>query len=186
MRGHHRGPDGRRPRARAALGLGPARGSADVRPAQAAAARDTLELLRPGLAAPRGGAGVRTGAQGVDGRRRLERRERPGTRARTALGSRGDSRAQLESWARDGALGVAVRREAVRAIAYGWVFNRLEPLYGLSRERASSLEALALLDLPAPVAAAVREGQAEQRFGVGQRFARSFEYRMARDAAAGL
>ncbi len=106
-------------------------------------------------------------------------------RLMVVAGSQG-SRAQLESWARDGALGVAVRREAVRAIAYGWVFNRLEPLYGLSKERASSLKALALLDLPGPVAAAVREGQAVQRLGVGQRFARSFEYRMARDAVAGL
>lgn len=101
-------------------------------------------------------------------------------------GSRADNRVELESWARDSALGVAVRREAVRAIAYGWVFSRLEPLYGLSRERARSLDALAALDLPAPVAAAVREGQAVERLGVAQRFARSFDYRMTRDAAAGL
>jgi hypothetical protein len=79
-----------------------------------------------------------------------------------------------------------VRREAVRAVAYGWVFNRWEPLYGLSRERARSLAALAALDLPASIAAAVREGQTVGRLGVAQRFARSFEYRMTRDAAAGL
>jgi hypothetical protein len=32
----------------------------------------------------------------------------------------------------------------------------------------------------------VREGQQVQRLGVAQRFARSFEYRAARDAAAGF
>jgi hypothetical protein len=101
-------------------------------------------------------------------------------------GSRADNCVELDAWARDGAIGVATRREAVRAIAYGWVFNRLEPVYGLNRERARSLEALAALDLPAPIAAAVREGQAVQRLGVAQRLARSFEYRMTRDAAAGF
>lgn len=103
-----------------------------------------------------------------------------------AAGALADNGTELEAWARDPALGVAVRREAVRSIAYGWVFNRLEPLYGLSHERARSLAALAALDLPAPVAAAVRDGQAVVRLGVAQRFARSLEYRGTRDASASL
>ena len=89
----------------------------------------------------------------------------------------------LGSWARDTTLVPAVRREAVEAIAYGWVFNAREPVYGLDSERAGALAALAALDLPAPVAAAVREGQAVQRLGVAQRFARSVEYRATRDQA---
>lgn len=96
-------------------------------------------------------------------------------------GSLAANAAALASWARNTALLPAVRREAVEAIAYGWVFNTREPLYGLGSERADALAALAALDLPAPVAAAVRDGQAVQRLGVAQRFARSVEYRTARD-----
>jgi hypothetical protein len=103
-----------------------------------------------------------------------------------AAGALADTGAELEAWAREATFPVAVRREAVRSIAYGWVFNRLEPLYGLNRERARSLETLARLDLPPPVAAAVRDGQAVARLGVAQRFAATLDYRGARDAAAGL
>lgn len=101
-------------------------------------------------------------------------------------GALADNCAELEAWAREQDLPVAVRREAVRAIAYGWVFNRLEPVYGLGGERARGLAALAALDLPAPVAAAVRDGQAVAQLGVAQRFARSLEYRALRDGSAGF
>jgi hypothetical protein len=103
-----------------------------------------------------------------------------------AAGSLIDGLPTLESWARDTALVPAIRLEAVQAISYGWVFNNREPTYGLSAERGRILAALASLDLPPSVAAAVREGQHVQRLGVTQRFARSFEYRTARDAAAGF
>jgi hypothetical protein len=103
-----------------------------------------------------------------------------------AAGSLADTGPELEAWAREPAFPVAVRREAVRSIAYGWVFNRLEPLYGLNRVRARTLETLAGLDLPPAVAAAVRDGQAVGRLGVAQRFAATLEYRGVRDAAAGL
>jgi hypothetical protein len=97
------------------------------------------------------------------------------------VGSQADNAPALGAWVRDTAVSIAVRREAVRAIAYGWVFNTREPLYGLGRARARTLDAL-----PDPVAAAVRDGQAVQRLGVAQRFARSVDYRATRDAAAGL
>jgi len=101
-------------------------------------------------------------------------------------GALADNCTELAAWARDQRLAVAARREAVRSIAYGWVFNRLEPVYGLNGERGRRLAELAGLDLPPPVAAAVREGQAVVRLGVAQRFARSLEYRGWRDASAGF
>ena len=103
-----------------------------------------------------------------------------------AAGSLVEGLPALESWARDTALVPAIRLEAVQAISWGWVFSPREPTYGLSTERGRTLAALASLDLPPSVAAGVREGQRVQRLGVAQRFARSFEYRAARDAAAGF
>lgn len=103
-----------------------------------------------------------------------------------AAGSLIDGLPTLESWARDTALAPAIRLEAVQAISYGWVFNNRETMYGLSPERARILAALASLDLPPFVAGGVREGQQVQRLGVAQRFARSFDYRAARDATAGF
>lgn len=103
-----------------------------------------------------------------------------------AAGSLIDGLPTLESWARDTALVPAIRLEAVQAISYGWVFSPREPTYGLSAERGRILAALASLDLPPSVAAGVREGQQVQRLGVAKRFARSFEYRAERDAAAGF
>ena len=102
------------------------------------------------------------------------------------VGSQADNAPALGAWVRDTAVSIPVRREAVRAIAYGWVFNTREPLYGLGRARGRALDALAALELPDPVAAAVRDGQAVQRLGVAQRFARSVDYRATRDAVAGL
>lgn len=102
------------------------------------------------------------------------------------VGSQADNAPALGAWVRDTAVSIAVRREAVRAIAYGWAFNTREPLYGLGPARGRTLDALAALELPEPVAAAVHDGQAVQRLGVAQRFARSVAYRAPRDEAAGL
>lgn len=94
----------------------------------------------------------------------------------------------LEALAREARLPLAVRREVVLAIAYGWIYEPSEMTYGVSKKRRDSVARLAAHSggLSPELADAVHAAEAAVRLGMTQRMARAVEYRMTRSAHGGL
>jgi hypothetical protein len=94
----------------------------------------------------------------------------------------------LAALAREPRLPLAVRREMVLAIAYGWIYDPSELSYGVSKKRRDSVARLAADSggLSPELADVVHAAEAAVRLGMTQRMARAVEYRMTRSVHAGL
>ena len=96
----------------------------------------------------------------------------------------------LGTLVREPRLPLAVRREMVLAIAYGWIYDPSELSYGVSKARRDCVARLAADSdgggLSPELADAVHAAEAVLRLGLPQRMMRAMEYRMTRSAHAGL
>ncbi|PYO65479.1 MAG: hypothetical protein DMD69_17205 [Gemmatimonadetes bacterium] len=94
-----------------------------------------------------------------------------------AAGALADNTAALVGWARHDALPLAVRRELILAVAFGWAYSDPETRGGPADGRKEALAQLAGANLPAELEGIVRRGTAAFGYNLLRRLAVAWRYK---------
>jgi len=94
-----------------------------------------------------------------------------------AAGALADNAAALVGWARHDALPLAVRRELILAVAFGWAYSDPETRGGPGDGRKEALAQLAGAGLPAELAGIVRRGTAAFGYNLLRRLTVAWRYK---------